>query len=29
MASLLVVWAVEVADHTGLVHWHGPSATGV
>ena len=29
MVSLLAVWAVEVADHSGLVHWHGPTATGV
>lgn len=27
MASILLVWAVEVADHTGAVHWHG-DATG-
>lgn len=29
MVSLLAVWAVEVADHSGLVHWHGPTATRV
>jgi hypothetical protein len=26
MASILVVWAVEVLDHSGLVHWHGEAA---
>ena len=25
--GILAVWAVEVADHSGLVHWHGPTAT--
>lgn len=29
MVSILAVWAVEVADHSGLVHWHGPTATRV
>jgi hypothetical protein len=27
MLSILVVWAVEVADHTGLVHWHEAGPT--
>jgi len=27
MVSILVVWAVEVADHSGLVHWHEAGPT--
>lgn len=27
MVSILVVWAVEVADHAGLVHWHEAGPT--
>jgi hypothetical protein len=26
MGSILVVWALEVTDHSGLVHWHGSTA---
>ena len=29
MVSILVVWAVEVLDHSGLVHWHAEVARHV
>ena len=29
MVSILVVWAMEMLDHSGAVHWHGPTATHV
>ena len=29
MVSILVVWAMEMLDHSGAVHWHGPTATRV
>jgi hypothetical protein len=27
MGSIVVIWAVKLVDHAGLLHWHGP--TGV
>jgi hypothetical protein len=27
MVSILVVWAVELADHAGFVHWHEAGPT--
>lgn len=26
MGSILVVWAVKLVDHTGLLHWHRPTS---
>lgn len=27
MGSILVVWAMELLDHSGVVHWHGGAPT--